>query len=47
MCKQTDHDETGLNLDKLDLVWIDSYTTTPVHVIQVAANNKLTQLRMN
>ena len=46
--KQTDHDQTGLKLeeliwDELALVWINSYTITPVHVIQVA-NNKLTQL---
>ena len=49
--KQTDHDQTGLNLDELildelALVWINSYTTTPVHVIKVA-NNKLTQLGTN
>ena len=36
--KQTDHDQTGLNLDELiwdelALVWINSYTITPVHVI--------------
>ena len=48
---QTDHDQTGLNLDELiwdelALVWINSYTITPVHVIQVA-NNKLTQLGTN
>ena len=41
--KQTDHDQTGLNLDeliwdKLALVWINSYTITPVHVIQIATN---------
>ena len=45
--KQTDHDQTGLNLDKLiwdelALVWINSYTITPVQVIQ-DANNKSTQ----
>ena len=45
--KQTYHDQTGLNLDELiwdqlALVWINSYTIIPVHVIQVA-NNKLTQ----
>ena len=49
--KQTDHDQTGLNLDKLildelDLVWINSYTITPVHLIQVA-NNELTILGTN
>ena len=48
---QTDHDQTGLNLDdweliyyELALVWINSNNITPVHVIQFA-NNKLTQLR--
>ena len=49
--KRTDHDQTGLNLDELiwdelALVWINSYTITPVHVIQVA-NNKLTHLGTN
>ena len=49
--KHTDHDQTGLNLDELiwdelALVWINSYTITPVHVIQVA-NNKFTQLGTN
>ena len=44
--KQTDHDQTGFNFDELiwdelALVWIYSYTITPVHVIQIA-NNKLT-----
>ena len=44
--KQTDHDQTVLNLDELiwdelALVWINSYTITPVHVIQIATN-KLT-----
>ena len=41
--KQTDHDQTGLNLDELiwdelALVWINFYTTTPVHVIQIWHN---------
>ena len=45
------HDQTGLNLDELiwdelAWVWINSYTITPVYVIQVA-NNKLTQLGTN
>ena len=49
--KLTDHDQTGLNLDELiwdelASVWINSYTITPVHTIQVA-NNKLTQLGTN
>ena len=49
--KQTNHDQTGLNLDELiwdelALVWINSYTITLVHIIQVA-NKKLTQLRTN
>ena len=49
--KQTDHDQIVFNLDELiwdelALVWINSYTITPVRVIQVA-NNKLTQLRTN
>ena len=49
--KQIDHDQTGLNLDELiwdelALVWINSYTITHVHVIQIA-NNKLTQLWTN
>ena len=49
--KQTYHEQSGLNLDELiwyelALVWINSYTITPIHVIQVA-NNKLTQLRTN
>ena len=50
--KQTDHDQTGLNLDELifdelDLVWINFNTITPVHVIPQVANNKLTQLGTN
>ena len=49
--KQTDHDQTGLNLDELildefALVLINSYTITPVHVIQVV-NKKLTQIGTN
>ena len=49
--KQTDHDQTGLDLDELiwdelASLWINSDTITPVHVIQVA-NNKLTQLGTN
>ena len=45
---QTDHDQAGLNLDELfwnelAWVWINCYTITPVHVIQVA-NNKFTEL---
>ena len=49
--KQTLNDQTGLNLDELiwdelALVWINSYTITPVHVIQIATN-KLTQLETN
>ena len=49
--KQTDHDQTGLNLDELildefALVLINSYTITPVHVIQVVSK-KLTQLGTN
>ena len=49
--KQTNHDQTGLNLDELiwdelPLMWINSNTITHVHVIQVA-NNKLTQLGTN
>ena len=49
--KQTDNDQTGLNLheliwDELALVRINSYTITSVHIIQVA-NNKLTQLGTN
>ena len=45
-------DQTGLILDelicdKLDLLWIDSYAITPVHVIQLATNKKLTQLGMS
>ena len=49
--KHTDHNQTGLNFDELIwnelvLVWINSYTITPVHVIKVA-NNKLTQLGTN
>ena len=49
--KQTDYDQTGLNLDELiwdkyTLMWINSYTITPVQIIHVA-NNKLTQLGMN
>ena len=49
--KQTDHDQTGINLDELiwdelALVWINSYTIIPFHVIQIA-NNKLTQLGTN
>ena len=44
--KQTDDGQTGLSLDELiwdevSSVWINSYTATPVHVIQVA-NDKLT-----
>ena len=51
MNKQTDHDQTGLNLDELirdelALVCINSYTITPIHIIQVASN-KLTQLGTN
>ena len=49
--KQTDHDHTDFNLDELicdelALVWLNSYTITSVHIIQVA-NNKLTQLGTN
>ena len=49
--KQTDHDHTDYNLDELicdelALVWLNSYTITSVHIIQVA-NNKLTQLGTN
>ena len=48
--KQTDHVQTGLNLDKLiwdelDLVQIDFYTIKPVHVFHVGANKNRQNLR--